>query len=84
MKQINHLKAAENVLKVVHHRQKYINTSEITSANPELEELNAFSYDDELIKMYFNKLRGGVKEDWSKAIKQGRASEKIVNEVFGF
>jgi hypothetical protein len=84
MTQINHLQAAKNVLKTVHHRQKYINTAEIISANPGLKKLKVFSYDDELIKMYFNKLRGGVKEDWSKAIKQGRISEKVVNEVFGF
>lgn len=82
---MNHLEIAKNVLKTVHHRQKYINTAEIWQTDPELEKvIKPFSQDDELIKMYFNKLRGGVREDWSKAVKKGMVPLKVIDEVFGF
>jgi len=83
MKQINHLKAAENVTLIVHRRTKYISTMDIIGANPELEGLKPDSNDDWLIKMYFNKLRGGVKEDWKRFIKKGWVKKEIIDEVFG-
>lgn len=82
MTQINHLRVAENVILTVHHRTKNISTMDIINANPELEGLKPESNDDWLIKIHFNKLRGGIKEDWKRFIKKGWIKKEIIDEVF--
>lgn len=83
MTQINHLKVAENVMLNVHGRTKNISTIDIITANPELEGLKPESDNDWLIKLHFNKLRGGIKEDWKRFIKKGWVKKEIIDEVFG-